>query len=145
VSLNVTRRRKNVEHPNAVIAATNIRLIRCYFRLTIVGRLTQTIGTHMTRRRLALLALLVALVLLGVGGWLVLGPEKIRRGMTRTEVEAILGPPDGRMLAIEGKAIEDVVLVWKNRIVVEFDDVNRVREVTRPPSLISNLHGRFGF
>jgi hypothetical protein len=107
---------------------------------------TQTIETLMTRRRLLLLALLVALVLLGVGGWLAFGPERIRRGMTRDEVQAILGPPDGRMLAIEGKAVADVILVWKDRqIVIEFDEVNRVREVTRPPSLFDNLGGVFGF
>ena len=105
----------------------------------------------MTRRRLLLLALLVALVLLGVGGWLAFGPERIRPGITRDEVEAILGPPDGRMVAIEGRAIEDVILVWKDRrMVIEFDEVNRVREVKRPPSLFDNLRfdnlrGKFGF
>ena len=97
-------------------------------------------------RRLLLLAMLLALVLLGVGGWLAFGPERIRRGMTRAEVETILGPPDGRMLAIGDRKIEDVTLVWKDRrIVIEFDEVNRVREVTRPPSLFDNLRGMFGF
>jgi hypothetical protein len=100
----------------------------------------------MTRRRLLLLASLVALVLLGVGGWLAFGPERIRRGMTRDEVEAILGPPDGRMLAIERTPIKDETLVWKDRrIVIEFDDLNRVQEVTGPPSLLDNVRGKFGF
>ena len=100
----------------------------------------------MTRRRLLLLVLLLALVLVGVGGWLAFGPQRIRPGMTRDEVEAILGPPDGRMLAVEGRAIEDVTLVWKDRgIVIEFDEVNRVREIARPPSLFDNLRGKFGF
>ena len=100
----------------------------------------------MRKRRLLLLVLLLALVLVGVGGWLAFGPQRIRPGMTRDEVEAILGPPDGRMLAVEGKAIDDLTLVWKDRrIVIEFDQVNRVREVTRPPSLFDNLRGWFGF
>src|SRR5947207_2060760 len=95
---------------------------------------------------LVVLVLLVLLVLLGVGGWLASGQERIRRGMTRDEVEAALGPPDGRMLAVEGRAIEDVTLVWKDRgIVIEFDEVNRVREIARPPSLFDNLRGKFGF
>src|SRR5437868_999234 len=56
----------------------------------------------MTRRRLLLLALPVALVLLGVGAW-VLWPrtaitvengDRIREGMTRAEVESILGGPE---------------------------------------------------
>ena len=59
--------------------------------------------------------------------------------MTRGEVEAILGPPDGRML--EG---EKVILVWKNRLVIEFDEVNCVREVSRPPSLFDDLRGLLG-
>jgi hypothetical protein len=97
-------------------------------------------------RRLLLLALLGVVVLLGVGGWLASGPERIRRGMTRDEVQAILGPPDGRMLTIEGRATEDVILVWKDRrIVMEFDEDNRVRKVTRPPSLFDNLRGKFGY
>jgi hypothetical protein len=99
-----------------------------------------------TRRRLLLLALLGVFVLLGVAGWLASRPERIRRGMTRAEVDARLGPPDGRMLAVEGTAIKDVVLVWKNRgIVIEFDEDDRVREVTRPPSLFDNLRSKFGF
>jgi len=104
--------------------------------------------TLMTRRRLLLLALLVALVLVGagVGVWLASGPEEIRRAMTREEVESVLGPPNGRMLAVEGSPVEHVVLVWKDRgIVIEFDEVNRVREITRPPSLLDNLRGKLGF
>jgi hypothetical protein len=98
-----------------------------------------------TRRRRLLLALLVVLVLLGVGGWLASGPG-IRQGMTRAEVDARLGPPDGRMLAIGGSPIEQVILVWKDRgIVIEFDEDNRVREVTRPQSLFDNLRSKFGF
>jgi hypothetical protein len=100
----------------------------------------------MTRR--LLLVALVGLVLLGlgVGGWLAFGPETIRQGLTRDEVEVILGPPDGRMLAIEGSPVEDLILVWKDRgIVIEFDEANRVREVKRPPSLVDNLRGMFGF
>jgi hypothetical protein len=95
----------------------------------------------MIRRRLLLLAVivLVALVLLGVGGWLVIVPETIRPGMTRAEVEAILGPPHGRML--EG---DKLILVWRNRLVIEFDDVSCVREVSRPPSLLNNFLGLFG-
>jgi hypothetical protein len=63
----------------------------------------------MTRRRLLLLALSVAVVLLGVGAW-ALWPqwpctaitrdnaERIQVGMTLAEVEAILGgPPRGEM------------------------------------------------
>jgi hypothetical protein len=85
-------------------------------------------------------------VLLGVAAWLASGPETIRRGMTRAEVDARLGPPDGRMLAVEVTAIKDVVLVWKDQgIVIEFDEDNRVRGVTRPPSLIDNLRNKFGF
>jgi hypothetical protein len=77
----------------------------------------------MTRRRLLLLALLAVLVLLlGVGGWLAFAPEKIRPGMTRAEVEAILGPPDGKMIAVEGRPVTEETLVWKDRrLVIEFD------------------------
>jgi hypothetical protein len=51
----------------------------------------------MTRRRLFLLALPVALVLLGVGAWVMWKVEAntIRPGMTRQKVEAIVGPPTG--------------------------------------------------
>jgi hypothetical protein len=89
----------------------------------------------MTRRRLLLFAMLVVLVLLGVGGWLAFRPERIRQGMTRDEVEAILGPPDGRMIA------ENLTLVWKDRVVIEFDDANCVREVSWPPSIFDGLRG----
>src|SRR5262245_39571355 len=100
----------------------------------------------MKRHRRLLLALLVALLLLGVGGWIAFGPETIRPGMTRSEVEAILGPPDGRMLAIEGTPVEDIILVWKDRqIVIKFDEINRVKEVTHPPSLFDNFRSKFGF
>jgi len=50
------------------------------------------------------------------------------------------------MLAVGGTEIKDVVLVWKDRgIVIEFDEHNRVRGVTRPPSLFDNLRSKFGF
>jgi hypothetical protein len=99
-----------------------------------------------TRRRLPLLTLLGAFVLLGVAGWLASAPDRIRPGMTRAEVDARLGPPDGRMLAVGGTEIKDIVLVWKDRgIVIEFDEDNRVRGVTRPPSLFDNLRSKFGF
>jgi hypothetical protein len=99
-----------------------------------------------TRRHLLLRAFLGVFVLFGVAGWLASGPERIRPGMTRDEVDARLGPPDGSMLAVEGTAINDVVLVWKDRgIVIEFDEDNRVREVTWPPSLFDNLRSKFGF
>lgn len=99
----------------------------------------------MTRRRMFLLVLFVTVLLLGIGGWLASRPEPIRRGMTRDEVEAVLGPPNGRMLEIDGKAIEDLVLVWKDRgVTVEFDQENRVRRVSRPPSFFENLRGKFG-
>ena len=101
---------------------------------------------HRTRRRLFLFALLGAFVPLGIAGWLAFGRERIQRGMTRAEVEASLGPPDGRMLAVGGTAIKDVVLVWKDSgIVIEFDEDDRVQGVTRPPSLFHNLRSKFGF
>ena len=97
-------------------------------------------------RGLLSLALLVVFVLLGVAGWLAFGPERIRPGMTRAEVDACLGPPDGRMLAVGGTTFKDVVLVWKDRgLVIEFDEDNRVQRVTRPPSLFDNLGRKFGF
>ena len=97
-----------------------------------------------TRRRL--LALLGVFVLLGVFSWLTSGPPGIRPGMTRAEVDARLGPPDVRMLAVQGTPIQEVVLVWKDRgIVIEFDDDDRVRGVTRPPSLFDNPRSTFGF
>lgn len=97
-------------------------------------------------RRLLLLALLITIVLLGVGGWLASRPDPIQPGMSRAEVEAILGPPDGRMLAIESKELEDLVLVWKNRrIAIEFDKDNHVRKVMLPPSMIDKVRGLFGF
>lgn len=100
----------------------------------------------MTRRRVFLSVLLVAIILLCIGGWLGTRPEPIQRGMTRDQVEAMFGPPDGRMLEIDGKAIEDLVLVWKDRgVTVEFDKENRVRQVSRPPSFFENLRGKFGF
>jgi hypothetical protein len=100
----------------------------------------------MTRRRQLLLVLLVALLLLGVGGWLAFGPERIRPGMTRAEVEAILGPPDGQMLAIGLTAVDNLVLVWNDRkTVVEFDESNCVREVKHAPSFFDNLRAKLGF
>src|SRR5262245_60505473 len=102
----------------------------------------EKLGTR--RRRLLLLALLGAFVLLGVAGWLASGPERVQRGMSRDEVETRLVPPDGRMLAVGGTAIKNVVLVWKDRgMVIEFNGDNRVQEVTRPPSLFDNLLGKF--
>jgi hypothetical protein len=100
------------------------------------------------RRRRLLIALLLVLVLLGVGvvGWLALSPDPVRPGMARAEVEAVLGPPDGRMLAVGTKEIKADVFVWKKRgLVVEFGDDGRVREVTRPPSLFDNLRAKIGF
>jgi hypothetical protein len=48
----------------------------------------------MTRRRLFLIALPVALVLFGEGAWMVAAPQaRIRPGMTMDEVERILGAP----------------------------------------------------
>jgi len=86
------------------------------------------------------------LVLLGVGGWLAFGSEGIRRGMTRAEVDTRLGPPNGRMLAVGGTALKDVVLVWKDRgLVVAFDKDDRVQEVTRSPTLFDNLRSTMGF
>jgi hypothetical protein len=97
-------------------------------------------------RRLLLLVLPAAVLLLGVGGWLAFAPAKIRPGMSRDEVEAILGPPDGEMLAVDGRPVEDVTLVWKDRrITIEFDKANRVREVTGAPSLFDNLRGLLPF
>jgi hypothetical protein len=90
-----------------------------------------------------LLVLLVVLVLLGVGGWLAFAPETIRQGMTRDEVEAILGPPDGRMLA-DNLIAGNVILVWKDRWVIEFDAANRVQEASQPPTIVSNLRGLLG-
>jgi len=58
----------------------------------------------MTRRRLVLFALPVALMLLGVVGWVLWYPppgitlenaERIHQGMTLAEVEALLGGPAG--------------------------------------------------
>jgi hypothetical protein len=137
---------KNLEDPEANktagrLAAETATLGSKESEITMLRTVWQFLN-----RRLLLLAMLVALMLLGVGGWLAFGPERIRWGMTRDEVETILGPPDGRMLAIGDRKIEDVVLVWKDRrIVIEFDEVNRVREITRPPSLFDNLRGMFGF
>jgi len=92
------------------------------------------------------LAPVVVFVLLGVAGWLALGPETIRSGMTRTEVDARLGPPDGKMLAVGGTVFKDVVLVWKDRgLVIEFNEDNRVQRVTRAPTLFDNLRSKFGF
>ena len=101
-----------------------------------------------SRRRLLLVALLALFLLLGVGvaAWLATGPKTIRPGMTREEVEARLGPPDGNMIAVGGTAIQDNVLVWKDReIVITFDADHRVREVSRPPSLFDNLRNKIGF
>jgi hypothetical protein len=96
-------------------------------------------------RSLPLLALLGILVLLGVAGWLAFGPERISLGMTRAQVDARLGPPDGRMLGVGRTTIKEVVLVWKDRgIVIEFDENDRVREISRAPSLFDNLRSKFG-
>lgn len=101
---------------------------------------------HMTRRRRILIVLLAALLLLGIGGWFTFGPDRIQPGMTRAEVEAVLGPPDGQMLAIGLTAVDNLVLVWNDRkVVVEFDESQRVREVKNAPSLIDNLRAKIGF
>jgi hypothetical protein len=97
-------------------------------------------------RGLPLLAFIGMVVLLGVAGWLAFGPDTIRPGMTRADVDARLGPPDGRMLAVGRTPIKEIVLVWKDRgLVIEFDEDDRVRNVARPPSLFDNLRGKFGF
>jgi hypothetical protein len=90
-------------------------------------------------------AMLGVCVLLGVGGWLAFAPAMIQPGMTRADVDARLGPPDGKMLAVGGTPIRDVVLVWKDRgFAIEFDKDDRVRAVTRSPSLFENLRSKFG-
>ncbi|HVK08000.1 MAG TPA: hypothetical protein VM597_04395 [Gemmataceae bacterium] len=49
------------------------------------------------------------------------------------------------MLEVQGSPITDVVLVWKDRgIVITFDDDNRVREVSRSPSLFDTLRNVLG-
>jgi hypothetical protein len=66
--------------------------------------------------------------------------------MTRAEVEAVLGSPDGRMLEIDGTPVDNVMLVWKDRkVVIEFDEANRVLEVKSAPSMIDNLRAMLGF
>lgn len=99
-----------------------------------------------TTRRLFLLALLGLLVLAGVVGWLVMDVGRIRPGMARADVVARLGPPDGSMLAIQGTPINETVFVWNERgFVIEFDDDDRVREVSQAPSLFDNLRNKLGF
>jgi hypothetical protein len=96
-------------------------------------------------RGLTLLGLLSVVALLCVAGWMVFGPDGIRPGMTRAEVEGRLGKPNGRMTEIGGTPIKDVTFVWKDRgLVVMFDENDRVREVQRPPSLIGSLRSMFG-
>jgi hypothetical protein len=58
----------------------------------------------MTRRRVLLLALPIVLMLLGVGVWLVFSADArtIRPGMTRAEVEEILGPAELSVLDTGG-------------------------------------------
>lgn len=103
-------------------------------------------GKPRNRRRILLLALFGVFALIVVAGWLASVPERIQPGMTRAEVDAHLGPPDGRMLAVGGTAIQDVVFVWKDRgIVIEFDEDNRVRDVKRSPTLFDNLRSKLGF
>lgn len=98
------------------------------------------------RRRILLLALLGVLLLLGVGGWLASGSDGLRLGMTRAEVDARLGPPDGRMLAVEGTPIDVAVFVWKDRgFTIEFDGDNRVQSISRPPTFFDNLRNKIGF
>jgi hypothetical protein len=75
---------------------------RCGFLISLAFRsLIASYGGMVTRHRLLLLAVPVALVLLGVGAWL-LWPHtaitrenaaKIHKGMTITEVEVVLGGP----------------------------------------------------
>ena len=97
-------------------------------------------------RGLPILVLLGVVVLLSVAGWVAFGPAGIRPGMTRAEVDGRLGPPNGRMLAVGGAPIKEVVLVWKDRgLVIEFDEDDRVRKVALPPSFIGNLRSMFGF
>jgi hypothetical protein len=47
----------------------------------------------MTRRRLLLVALLVTLLVLGIGGWLAFGPEKIQQEGQRPVVPVLLPRP----------------------------------------------------
>lgn len=99
----------------------------------------------MTRRRL-LLTLFVVILLIGVGGWFTFGGVKIQPGMSRAEVEAILGPPDGQMLAIGVTAVDNIVLIWKSgRITVEFDESNCVRVISGPPTFFDNLRSWLGY
>ena len=103
-------------------------------------------GTGITRRRRLVLVLLIVLLLLGIGSWLMLEREKIQPGMTRAEVESILGPPDGQMLAIGLTAVDNLVLVWKaKQVTVEFDESHRVREVKYAPSVFDSIRAKLGF
>jgi len=91
------------------------------------------------------LALLGLIVLLGISGWVFLGREPIQPGMTFEEVKGRLGEPTGRMTAVGTKAMEEVVLVWKDQsLVIEFDENDLVRSVKRAPSLMDRLRGLFG-
>jgi hypothetical protein len=97
-------------------------------------------------RGLHWVALFGVVAVLGVFGWLAFGQDGIQPGMKRADVDKRLGPPNGKMLAVAGTPIKETVLVWKDRgLVIEFDEDDRVREVTRPPTLLHNLRSKLGF
>jgi hypothetical protein len=99
-----------------------------------------------TRRILpVLLVALASLFVIGLGGWLAFGPPAVRPGMARSEVETKYGPADGNMIAVGPTPVAATTLVWKDRgLVVEFDEADRVRTVSRPPSLFDNLRAKLG-
>jgi hypothetical protein len=102
---------------------------------------TQRILTT-TRRRVLLLTLAVALVLLAVGGWLFVSAQirTVQPGMTYDQVKAILGPPRGGMAQFGW--------MWLNygdgnaETVVTFTD-GVVTSVDRP-TLFERLRRRLG-
>lgn len=102
--------------------------------------------TSKKRRRLLILAFLSVLIAIGLTSWLLSRRESVKPGTRRDVVEAIYGPADGKILAVQGKPPDYETLVWKDRnLVIEFDENDCVRQVMKSPSFIENVLRKLGF
>jgi hypothetical protein len=97
----------------------------------------------MTRRRLLVLVLPVALVLLGVAVWAIVDADAraIQPGMTREEVEAVLGKPN--IISGHGPGYEDVT--WSSHSISVYFDPDGIAVSVHRATWHERLRRRLGW